>query len=73
MLGMDATRFAELSRPGYALALDEYARLEFPREDPRTVSVLARAAAGATPPRVPVLLRLFRWLGRLGRGAAANP
>lgn len=73
MLGMDATRFVELSRPGYARALDEYARLEYPREDPRTVELLARATAGRRTRRVPIRIRLLRWLRGAFPRSAANP
>jgi len=53
MFGIPSARIAEMSRPDYARELDAYARLEYPREDPRTVSLLALAATKgpAEPPR----------------------
>jgi hypothetical protein len=45
MFGIPTTRIAELSRPNYARDVAEYARLEHPQEDARTVILLVLAAA----------------------------
>lgn len=50
MFGYHERRIAEMSRSGYARDLAEYARLEYPTEDPRTVSLQAREAASSPRP-----------------------
>ena len=60
MFGMPTTRIAELSRPDYARDLAEYARLEYPSEDARTVLLQALAAERAT---TGVRRRRFRLFG----------
>ena len=45
MFGVPSTRIAELSRPNYAHEVEEYARLEHPQEEARTILLLALKAA----------------------------
>jgi hypothetical protein len=66
MWGVIGPRIAELSRPDYARDLAEYARLEYPREDVRTVRLQAIEAARDRTPPGPWWLRL-RQIGRAGR------
>jgi hypothetical protein len=49
MFGYLDAQLAERSRPDYACQLAEYARLEFPQEDPASVSHRAFAAAEQEP------------------------
>jgi hypothetical protein len=44
MLGYQEARLAERSRPNFTPELAEFARLEYPREDPRTVGQLVVAS-----------------------------
>ena len=64
MFGLPSTRLAELSRPDYDRNLTEFARLEFPHEDPRSIRAQALrsvSAAGGGP----TIGR--RWLRPFGR------
>jgi hypothetical protein len=56
MFEISQVRASEKNRPEYLRQLDDYARLEYPHEDVRTVSSLALASVKAPvePPR--------RWL-----------
>jgi hypothetical protein len=49
MFAIPIARIAELSRPDYARETAEYARLEYPHEDARTVILQAIAAAEDRP------------------------
>jgi hypothetical protein len=61
MFGIYQAHLVEPSRPSYHRELDEYARLEYPLEDPRTVSLLALAAAKRRERRARPRFWLFRW------------
>jgi hypothetical protein len=49
MFGIPDARVAEKSRPNYFRDLAEYARLEYPQEDPRTVSLQFLESVGKPP------------------------
>ncbi len=60
MLGYHEARVAERSRPNYTPELMEYARLEFPHEDPQSVTLLAIAVAKEKTRPVHRRFRFFR-------------
>ncbi len=60
MFGIPNARIAELSRPDYTPDLAEFARLEYPREEPRAVVAQALAAVGPPAPRHRFRLRFLR-------------
>ena len=72
MFGIPATRIAELSRPEYSQELAEYARLEFPHEDARSVLGQALAADRAAKALVRKRFRLFRRPARRPEPVPAN-
>jgi hypothetical protein len=61
MFEVPNVRAAERSRPNYARELDEYARLEYPREDVRTISSQALAAVRDSVKHPRSWFSIFRW------------
>lgn len=69
MFGVLLPRLPAPSRPGPHADVREYARLEHPHEDPRTIEAIALAALPASDdhPR-----RFFRWFRRRTPAGAAT-
>lgn len=72
MFGLPNTRLAELSRADYDRNLTEFARLEYPREDPRSILTQALRAAPASRRGPTDRLRWFRPFGRVKEGRSAK-
>ncbi|MGC2289183.1 MAG: hypothetical protein WA688_04930 [Thermoplasmata archaeon] len=72
MFAIPNSRIAEMSRPNFARQLDEYARLEYPREDAISVRQLALEAVKESPAPPRVGFRFFRWRATPTEGAAAK-
>jgi hypothetical protein len=60
MFGFPDARISEMSRPNYLRDLAEYARLEYPEEDPRTVGLRLLGSAEGSPKPVHRRFHLFR-------------
>jgi hypothetical protein len=60
MFGFPDARLAEKSRPNYIREIAEFARLEYPQEDLRTVSLRLLESAEELPKRAHRPFHLFR-------------
>jgi hypothetical protein len=72
MFGFPDARLAEKSRPNYTRDLEEYARLEYPQEDPRTVSLRFLGSAEEPPKPVHRRFPLFRHAEATAKTAPGN-